>query len=110
MVAEPRRHGSDQRRLATLIGVLLIPLAGIVWEVGPGLLMYRVLGVGTFNPVTWTTTVVLAALISASIEVLALRWPFRHYIGRRGFAVLTLANLASTAVAAVSLVVWPVGS
>jgi hypothetical protein len=91
-----------------LLGLLLIPLAGILWEVGPGLLMYRLLNVGTFNPVTWTATVVLAALISASVEMLALRWPFKHRIGRRGFGVLTLANLASTAVAAGSLVVWPV--
>jgi hypothetical protein len=93
--------------ISTLVGVLLIPLAGIVWEVGPGLLMYRALGVGTFNPVTWTATVVLAALISASVEALALRWPFRHRIGRRGFGVLTLANLASTVVAAASLAIWP---
>ncbi len=93
--------------VSTLVGVLLIPLTGIVWEVGPGLLMYRALGVGTFNPVTWTATVVLAALISASVEALALRWPFRHRIGRRGFGVLMLANLASTVVAAASLAIWP---
>ena len=93
---------------STLCGIVLIPLAGIIWEAGPGLLMYRVLDVGTFNPLTWSATVVLAALVSAAVEGLALRWPFKHRIDRRAFALLWLANLASTGVAATSLVIWPV--
>ena len=94
--------------VSTVAGLLLIPLGGLVWEVGPDLFMYRVLGIGTFNPVTWTATVVIAAVISTSMESLVLRWPFGHYIGRRGFGVLTLANLASTAMAAASLILGEV--
>jgi hypothetical protein len=62
----------------------LIPLGGFVWELIPEFTIYRWLGLGTFNPFGWTTTVLLAAALNAAVEVLALRWLFKASVTRRG--------------------------
>ncbi|MEW6563351.1 MAG: hypothetical protein AB1400_09000 [Pseudomonadota bacterium] len=46
---------------SALLGVLLIPLAGIVWEVFPGLAFYHLFNMGTFNPITWQLPLSLLA-------------------------------------------------
>lgn len=57
---------------ATLGGVL-IAISGIVWEVSGGLLVQALSpGLGTFNPVTWAATAVIAVVINSIIEAHAL--------------------------------------
>lgn len=67
--------------VSTLCGVVLIPLAGIAWEVFPGLVLYRLFNVGTFNPGTWTATFILAVLINAALESLVLKRVFKMSVG-----------------------------
>jgi hypothetical protein len=50
---------------STLLGVILIPLAGMTWKLFPSLLFYRFLNWGTFNPVNWTINFFIACLINA---------------------------------------------
>ena len=93
---------------SALLGVLFIPLAGIGWEIFPGLLLYRVFKMGTFNPVTWTATGLLAVFVNAFIEWLVIRWLFKCNLGRKGFGWLYAANMISVGLAFASLRFLPV--
>ena len=88
---------------STLLGILLIPIAGIAWEYFPGILLYTAFDVGTFNPITWIATFLLAVAINAGLESLVIRWAFKTRVGRRGFWGLFLANAVSVGVAFGSL-------
>lgn len=104
--------GSSNRpsseRCLRFAGHLFIPLAGIVWEVFPGLVFYKVFNVGTFNPVTWAATYLLAVAINAGLEWTVIQKGFRLSIGKRGFWIIASANAISVAVAFGSLSVFPV--
>lgn len=93
--------------ISTVLGVLLIPVAGIAWEVFPGLILYRAFDMGTFNPLTWSATFLLALAITTSLEVACLRRLFAVPAGRRTWLLWTLANLVTVGLAFVSLVVQP---
>lgn len=95
--------GVTMNAASCVLGAFLVPLAGVVWEVFPGLVLYRFFNIGTFNPGTWTATFVLAVLVNALVEAIVLRAAFGIAFRRRVFAVLSLANCASVAVAYLSL-------
>ena len=90
---------------STLLGILLIPIAGIVWEFFPGIILYKVFNVGTFNPGTWTMTFLFAVAINAVLESLVIRWVFKTKVDKRGFWGLFIANAVSVGVAFGSLFV-----
>jgi hypothetical protein len=90
-----------------LAGVVLIPLAGFIWELFPGIFIYKLFNIGTFNPMTWAATCVMAVFISTGIEVLVVRFAFGFEITRRRFWCMALANLGSTAIAWASLQIHP---
>jgi len=88
---------------SALLGMLFLPLAGIAWEVFPGLLLYHAFNIGTFNPGTWVATVLMAAGINALIEAGVL-WRFFHVpFCRCTLLWLSLANLVSVGIAMASL-------
>jgi hypothetical protein len=92
---------------SSVAGFVLIPIAGIVWEFGPGLAMYTLIDVGTFNPVTWMATLAMAGLINAAVEILALG-RFGVTRNKRTFWLLALANMATVGVAFGSILIHPV--
>ena len=55
--------------ISALAGLPLIPLSGVAWEIFPGMLYMSLFKWGTFNPVTWGATFVLACLINTAIEI-----------------------------------------
>ena len=93
---------------STLLGVLLIPLAGIAWELFPGSLIHWAFDVGTFNPATWAGTFLLAVAINAVLEGLVIRWGFKVPVDRRIFAGLCVANAISVGMAMTSLFIFEV--
>lgn len=94
---------------SALLGLPLIPLAGIAWEFFPGSLYMGLLDWGTFNPITWIATFVIACLLNAGIEAFILwRW-FKLSVGKKQFWQMVLANAISVGVAFASLFVVPVG-
>lgn len=95
---------------STLLGLPLIPLAGIVWELFPGSLYMRALSWGTFNPITWGATFFIACLLNAAIEGFILKRFLKLPLGRRRFWLLVLANALSVGVAFASLFIAPVES
>lgn len=94
--------------VSALAGVLLIPLAGILWELGPGLLLYTLAGYGTFNPATWLGSFLLACAVNTALEGYVYRYfklPFRFK--SRLFALFMLANAISVGAALGSLILIP---
>ena len=93
---------------SVLLGVVAIPILGLIWEFGPGQLVNRLLDYGTFNPVAWAATTVIAALLNAAIEGFVLKRWFGVAFSRRTFLILTLANAVTVAIAFGSMFVVPV--
>ena len=93
---------------SAVLGVVLIPLAGIIWEIFPGLIYNRLLNWGTFNPVTWAATFALACLVNTGIEALVYKKGFRLAVRRREFWWIFLANAVSVALAFATLFIVPV--
>lgn len=94
--------------VSTLAGVLLIPIAGLLWEIIPGSIYNSLLKWGTFNPVTWGATFILACLINTAIEALVYKNGFKFPFNRRAFFWIFIANAVSVGVAFVTLFISPV--
>lgn len=94
--------------VSAALGTILLPLSGIVWEFFPGILLYRIFQLGTFNPVTWLATFVLAVAISSGIEVVCLRVIFKTPWNRRRWLLWFGANAVTAGLAFLSLIVTPV--
>ena len=92
---------------SSLLGVFLIPAAGIGWEIFPGSLIQATFNVGTFNPATWAGTFILAVVINAVLESSILRFVFKQPGFKRLFWWLCVANALSVAVAFGSLWIYP---
>jgi hypothetical protein len=78
---------------------------GIVWELFPGTLFYAFLKMGTFNPITWFATFLLATGVTTAIEVLCLVRIFEVPGARRTWGLWFLANTVSVGLAFLSFFV-----
>ena len=87
--------------ISATLGGVVIAVAGIMWEVLWQVYLVQRLspGAGTFNPVTWVVTAVLAVIINSVVEAWALRGVYSVGNFRRSFHWLLAANSASVAVA-----------
>jgi hypothetical protein len=92
---------------SALLGVFLIPVAGIAWEYTAGIALYKLFDIGTFNPGTWTATFLFATFINAALEASVLRYGFKQRPFKRLFWWLALANAISVGIALGSLLIWP---
>ena len=89
------------------VGFVVIPAAGLAWEVFPGSVIYRVFNVGTFNPITWAATCLIAAVVNTAVESTILRVGFKVPFARRVLLALLVANALSVGIAMVSLSLAP---
>ncbi len=85
--------------ISAVIGIVLIPLLGIIWEIFPGIIMYKFFNIGTFNPVTYIATFFLAIVSNAIIEFLALRGIYKITFVRKKCLLIFMANLLSVSIA-----------
>lgn len=93
---------------STLLGIILIPVVGIIWELFPGILIYKIFNIGTFNPGTWVATILLAAFLNTFIERFVLRRFFKQpVVGKRGFWLLFAGNVISVTIAFASIIIFP---
>jgi hypothetical protein len=95
---------------STLLGIVLIPVAGLAWEVFPGIILFKWFNLGTFNPGTWLATFCFAVLINAALETFVLAKLFKQQLGKRGFRWLCLANAVSVGIAYASFFIFPIKS
>jgi hypothetical protein len=92
---------------SSLLGVFLIPLAGVAWEFFPGIVLYRVFNVGILNPGTWLATFLFAVFINSALETAVLRYAFKQKPFKRFLSWLALANAISVGIAFGSLFKYP---
>jgi len=85
--------------LSTIVGILMIPLFGIGWEIFPGMLIEKLFDVGTFNLGTWTASALFATSANTAIETSALKGIFKRPITGRVICLMFLANAASVGIA-----------
>jgi hypothetical protein len=91
-----------------LLGILLIPLAGIAWEFSAGTMLYEQFKIGSFSYVSWTATFIMAVLINAAIENFVLRRIFKLEKNKASFRWLCLANALSVGIALASFWFFPI--
>lgn len=89
------------------VGLPLIPISGLIWELFPGSIYMKLLNWGTFNPVTWVATILLACVINCGLESFVYRRWFALQIGRREFLWVAAANAISVGLAGASLFLVP---
>ena len=89
--------------VSTGAGIVTIPVLGFLWEIFPGLVIYKLFNIGTSNPGTWLTTFVMPVLATNSVEALVVRFGFKIPLGSRRFWILCAANVISVAIAFASL-------
>ena len=53
--------------VSTLAGIVVMPVLGLMWELFPGSVLYKLFDIGTFNPGTWAATFVMAVLATTAI-------------------------------------------
>lgn len=94
---------------SAVVGVVLIPIAGIAWELFPASVYNWALGWGTFNPITWAGTFLLACVVNAVLEGFVYKKAFKvdFKIKSKKFGWLVLANAFSVGVAFASLWIAP---
>jgi len=92
---------------SSLIGVFLIPVARLAWEFSVGIALYKVFNIGTFNPITWAATFVLAVFVNSALETTVLRYGFKQRPLKRFFWWLSLANAFSVGIAVASIFLNP---
>ena len=89
--------------VSAVVGVPLIPLAGIAWEFFPGSIYMRAFNWGTFNPVTWAATFVIACLVNTVVEAAVYKLGFKLPVRRREFWWVFVANSVSVGLAFATL-------
>jgi hypothetical protein len=92
---------------STVLGVLLLPIAGFAWEFFPGSIYMLLLHWGTFNPITWAATFLLACLVNTVVEAFIYKHVFTLRVRWREFFWVCVANALSIAVAFASLFAAP---
>ncbi|MDD2706962.1 MAG: hypothetical protein PHV34_03050 [Verrucomicrobiae bacterium] len=81
--------------VSAFFGALLLPMAGIWWETLASFPCLAWLGHGTFHPISWIATCLIAIAISTLIETFVLWLVFLMPWTRRLAAVILLANGAT---------------
>ncbi len=96
--------------VSAVAGIVLVPLSGIAWEIFPGLLFMEIQDMGTFNPITWTGTFLLACCVNVLLEGVVYKKVFKlpFLFKSRLFFWFLLANTFSVGVAFASLFIVPV--
>jgi hypothetical protein len=87
---------------STLLGIVLLPFTGLLIALFPGEL------IGTFNPITWGLTFLLAVFLNTWIEYLVLWKAFKQDLSKRKFWLLALANALSVGFAFVTFLIYPI--
>jgi hypothetical protein len=93
--------------ISTGIGFFGIPLSGIAWELIASISINPFFHWGTFNPVTWLVSCVLAALLNTVVETASLRLIFKISWTKRLFGCLFLANMITVGMAMTSIAIRP---
>jgi hypothetical protein len=90
-----------------LIGLILRPLSGIVWELTLGNLVMWIFNWGTFNPVSWFFVPVIGGAINASLELLTIKLLWKEKYTRKSFILMWFINIITVGLATVWVILYP---
>lgn len=90
-----------------LLGLLLRPLSGIVWELSLGQIVMWLFDWGTFNPVAWFFVPVIGGVVNAWIELLTIKFFWKEPFRKKSFWGMWLANWVTVGIATIWVVVYP---
>lgn len=82
-----------------LVGIVLRPVSGLGYEFTVGILMERLFGWGTFNPLAWCFVPVIGGAINAALELLTIRLVWKNGITVRIFLIAWVINTITVAMA-----------
>ena len=80
---------------SAIVGIVAIPVLGLIWEVWPGQIINEYFHVGTFNILSWAGVYLLSVLLNTYIESLAVRLIFKFKFTMMNIFWLFIANLIS---------------
>lgn len=90
---------------SALLGIFLVPFAGLVWEFFPGLILNFFFHSVTFDLDRWIATFFIAVAMNAIVEWFVLKRFFKqNQLGLQAFWILYIANALTVAVAFASLI------
>jgi hypothetical protein len=89
--------------ISAAVGAFAIPLLGLVWEVGPGSVIYKLFDIGMLNPISWSATFAIAVLTTTAIEAAVVKIGFKISLSTRRVCILLAANSVSVGLAFVSI-------
>ncbi|MEN1680475.1 MAG: hypothetical protein AAGJ46_12855 [Planctomycetota bacterium] len=92
---------------STVLGVIGVPLAGILWELVAAFTVYPLFGSGTFTPVSWAVSCLLAAALNSLVEAGVLSRSFGIAWRRELIGTLFVANLITVGIAMGSILQPP---
>ncbi len=93
--------------VSAAIGIVGIPLSGLLWELLATITILPLFEWGTFNPVTWFVSCLLAAMLNTVVEVGSLRLIFKVRWTKRLFWWLALANMITVGMAMATIMMRP---
>jgi hypothetical protein len=85
--------------VSSVIGFVAMPALGAFWEIGPGGLLDKRLGLPTFNPISWSVTALIAVAVNVLVEGTILSRLFHAKVSKRNFGLLVAANVLSVGLA-----------
>lgn len=91
--------------ISNIIGATGAILGNLAFEFTIGQILYKYFQIGTFNPLSWASAIIFGALISTIIEVYSLKTIFKIKLNSKQRYIFLGANLLSTLVAFVSILV-----
>ena len=94
--------------LTALVGYFTIPYLTLAWEYILSFTVYQLIDVGTFNPFGWISSIIIMAAITAFPELLVIRKAFDIEMKKEAWLYWWLANMASVALAFITVLIWPV--
>lgn len=96
--------------VSTGFGIFLIPIFGLAYEYSFGDVINNKFDWGTFNPIAWAITYLIAVIVNSLLEPLVLRAIFKVKLTMVNFGIIFLANAISVGVAIISFGFFPRGS
>ena len=92
---------------SAILGLVLRPLSGIIWELTLGQIVIRIFDWGTFNPVAWFSVPIFGGAVNAIIELLTIRIIWKNKLSWKNFLLTWLINVITIGIAVAWYAVAP---
>lgn len=90
-----------------VLGLVLRPLSGILYELSLGAIVNLIFNWGTFNPVAWFFVPVIGGAVNAFVELEVIRMVWKHPLDRRNYYLTWGMNALTVAIATAWVIISP---